>query len=198
MLFTFVAAFQVPSVTKLLTQPGAANSYLIESYYSHLFSLVLFMSSFRRRSARYVPRIKRNAERHIRSGSITMADSNLTYTGYVYTAGTAQTIKSIKLDIGGWQTTGYNSNGAAYAIVVCREGYQANSLQWPALTTDMYNPTMDVLISGVLTDGTVEDHKWNKIGRRLKTGDRLCLIIYNTTASTAIVCAFELSFSFMT
>ena len=154
------------------------------------------MSSFRRRSARYVVRPKRNSERHIRAGSITMADSALTYTGYVYTAGAAQTIKSIKLDIGGWQTTGYNSNGAAYAIVVVREGYQANSLNFPALTTDLYNPTMDVLISGVLTENSIEDHKWNAIGRKLKVGDRICLIVKGIENNSAVV--FELSFSVLT
>ena len=57
------------------------------------------------------------------------------------------------------------------------EGYNANSIVWPAITTDLYNPTMDVLISGVLTDGGVEDHKYNAIGRKLKTGDRLCLLL---------------------
>ena len=87
---------------------------------------------------------------------------------------------------------------APYALVVVREGYNANLLVYPALTDDLYNPTMDVLISGVLTDGSFEDHKWNKIGRKLKTGDRLCLIVYNTSGGTATDVAFELSFSFMT
>ena len=154
------------------------------------------MSSFRRRSARYVVRPKRNSERHIRAGSITMADSALTYTGYVYTAGAAQTIKSIKLDIGAWQTTGYQSNGAAYAIVVVREGYQANSLNFPALTTDLYNPTMDVLMSGVLTENSTEDHKYNSIGRKLKAGDRICLIVKGMENNSAVM--FELSFSVLT
>ena len=126
------------------------------------------MSSFRRRSARYVPRIKRNAERHIRGGRMDLPDGAVTYTGYVYTAGSAQTVKSIKLDIGQNTTSTTPQNGAVYAIVVVREGYQANALQWPALTTDLYNPTMDVLVSGVLTDPAVEDHKWNAIGRKLK------------------------------
>ena len=124
-----------------------------------------------------------------------MVDSNLTYTGYVYTSGAAQTVKSIKLDIGGWQTTGYNSNGAAYAVVVVREGYQANSLSWPALTTDMYNPTMDVLMSGVLTENSTEDHKYNSIGRKLKSGDRICLIVKGIENNSAVV--FELSFSIL-
>ena len=154
------------------------------------------MSSFRRRSARYVPRIKRNAERHIRAGHMDLPDGALTYTGYVYTAGSAQTVKSIKLDIGQNTNTGAAQNGVVYAIVVVREGYQANALQWPALTTDLYNPTMDVLISGVLTDPAVEDHKWNAIGRKLKTGDRICLIARGTEGPSYL--NFELSFSVLT
>ena len=155
------------------------------------------MSSFRRRSSRYVPRIKRNAERHIRAGQMDLPDYNLTYTGYVYTAGSAQTVKSIKLDIGmNTSLSGTKANSAAYAIVVVREGYQANSLNFPALTTDMYNPTMDVLISGVITDEAVEDHKWNMIGRKLKAGDRICLIARGIDGVAEL--HFELSFSVLT
>ena len=67
---------------------------------------------------------------------------------------------------------------------------------WPAITTDLYNPTMDVLISGVLTDGGVEDHKYNAIGRKLKTGDRLCLLYYaalNNGSNASVT--FEMNFS---
>ena len=154
------------------------------------------MSSFRRRSARYVPRIKRNAERHIRAGVMDLPDYANTYTGYVYTAGSAQTVKSIKLDIGQNAGTGVSQQGVVYAIVVVREGYQANALIWPALTTDLYNPTMDVLISGVLTDPAVEDHKWNAIGRKLKAGDRICLIARGTEGASYL--NFELSFTVLT
>ena len=154
------------------------------------------MSSFRRRSARYVVRPKRNAERHIRAGRMDLPDYATTYTGYVYTAGSAQTVKSIKLDIGQNPLVSEAQKGAVYAIVVVREGYQANALQWPALTTDLYNPTMDVLISGVLTDAAVEDHKWNSIGRKLKTGDRICLIARGTDGASHL--NFELSFSILT
>jgi len=154
------------------------------------------MSSFRRRSARYVPRPKRNAERHIRAGFMGLPDSATTYTGYVYQANSAQTVRSIKLDIGQNTGTSLPQTGAVYAIVVVREGYQANSLTWPALTTDVYNPTMDVLISGVLTDSAVEDHKYNMIGRKLKAGDRICLIARGTEGASHL--NFELSFTVLT
>ena len=70
-----------------------------------------------------------------------------------------------------------NAIAVPYALVVVREGYNANTLTYPAITDDLYNPTMDVLISGILTDNAVEDHKSNAIGRKLKKGDRICLIV---------------------
>ena len=181
----------------MITQPGAATSYLIVRVIISSYLISFFMSSFRRRSARYVARPKRNAERHIRAGTIPMLDPEITYTGYVYTAGSAQTVRSIKLDLGLFTGTDNQANkGCSYALVVVREGYQANALNYPALTTDMYNPTMDVLISGVVTDESVEDHKFNNIGRKLKTGDRICLIV-RSISGTAL-CTFELSFSVLT
>ena len=52
---------------------------------------------------------------------------------------------------------------------------------------------MDVLISGVITDTAVEDHKWNSIGRKLKAGDRLALLVKSTWDNAFSI--FELSFS---
>ena len=155
------------------------------------------MSSFRRRSNRYVVRPKRNCDRHIRAGVIAMPNPATTYTGYVYTASSAQTVRSIKLDLGmaaGISTV--SNQTVAYALVVVREGYDANAITYPATTTDMYNPTMDVLISGVLTDESVEDHKFNSIGRKLKQGDRLCLLVRSVWAESQ--CTFEMSFSVLT
>ena len=117
---------------------------------------------------------------------------------YTYTATQACTVKSIKLDTGVVQyDVSDNGNAVIYALVVVREGYNANSIVWPAITTDLYNPTMDVLISGVLTDGGVEDHKYNAIGRKLKTGDRLCLLYYaalNNGSNASVT--FEMNFLF--
>ena len=116
---------------------------------------------------------------------------------YTYTATQACTVKSIKLDTGVVQyDVSDNGNAVIYALVVVREGYNANSIVWPAITADLYNPTMDVLISGVLTDGGVEDHKYNAIGRKLKTGDRLCLLYYaalNNGMHASVT--FEMNFS---
>ena len=155
------------------------------------------MSSFRRRSNRYVARPKRNAERHIRAGEIYMPDAGTTYTGYVYTASSAQTVRSIKLDIGMANPGPTATNEAfAYALVVVREGYNANAISYPATSSDLYNPTMDVLISGVITDSGVEDHKYNSIGRKLKTGDRLCLLVRSAKDTAGGV--FEMSFSVLT
>ena len=58
-------------------------------------------------------------------------------------------------------------------------------------------PTNLVLISGILTDAAVEDHKYNMIGRKMKKGDRLALIIQNRGEGAQTV-SFEISFSVMT
>ena len=52
---------------------------------------------------------------------------------------------------------------------------------------------MDVLMSGVLTENSTEDHKYNSIGRKLKAGDRICLIVKGMENNSAVM--FELSFS---
>ena len=128
-----------------------------------------------RKSARYVSRPKRNAERVVRAGSSIVA-AGTQQTAYTYTADQACTVKSIKLDLG-MAAQADNSTDIPYALVVVREGYNANTLNYPAITIDLYNPTMDVLISGILTDSGVEDHKYNAIGRKLKKGDKICLIV---------------------
>ena len=155
------------------------------------------MSSFRRRSARYVSRPKRNAERVVRAGVSTVAPDTQ-QTAYTYTASEACVARSIKLDIG-CTFVGAENAYMPYALVVVREGYNANGLNYPALSDDLYNPTMDVLISGILTDNGVEDHKWNSIGRKLKKGDRLCLIVRNVSpAGAGTIVAFEMNFSVLT
>ena len=156
------------------------------------------MSSFRRRSNRYVVRSKRNSERHIKAGQINLPDAASTYSGYVWTAPAACTVRSIKLDIG-MSAPGSNpiaNHAIAYALVVVREGYNANALYYPAIEVDMYNPTMDVLISGVVTDTAVEDHKWNSIGRKFKAGDRMALLVKSTADNAFSI--FEISFSVLT
>ena len=116
---------------------------------------------------------KRNAERVVRAGESTLAGGTQ-QTAYTYTADQACTVRSIKLDIG-MDTGGLVAPVVIpYALVVVREGYNANPLNYPAITDDLYNPTMDVLISGILTDNAVEDSKYNAIGRKLKKGDRIC------------------------
>ena len=61
----------------------------------------------------------------------------------------------------------------------------------------MYNPTMNVLISGVITDPVTEDHKFNMVGRKMKPGDRLALIFYNAGGIGSDV-TFEINFSILT
>ena len=150
-----------------------------------------------RKSRRYVSRPKRNSERVVRAG-MSGVNVGTQQTAYTYTATQPCTVKSIKLDIG-MMIAGGEQNAVPYALVVVREGYNANTLNYPAITNDLYNPTMDVLISGVLTEGSIEDHKANMIGRKLKIGDRICLIVYAiNTDGSAIQVVFEMNFSVLT
>ena len=151
-----------------------------------------------RKSRRYVSRPKRNAERVVRAGQSTLIGATQ-QTAYTYTADQACTVRSIKLDIG--MDTGGLTDAVVvpYALVVVREGYNANPLNYPAITDDLYNPTMDVLISGILTDNAVEDSKYNAIGRKLKKGDRICLIVYAPTGTIASPTVFfEMNFTVLT
>ena len=151
------------------------------------------MSSFRRRSNRYVARAKRNSERVVRAGQTAVA-TGTQGAAYTYTATQPCTVRSIKLDLGMITAAAGDAN-VPYVLVVVREGYNVNQINYPAITDDLYNPTMDVLISGVLTDNTVEDHKFNSIGRKLKTGDRICLVLAAFGSAGQTIVTFEMSFS---
>ena len=153
------------------------------------------MARFRRFIRRSRPMAKRNSERHIRGGNSVLA-ANTQQTAYTFTATEACVIKSIRLDVG---ATGADVGVLVpYVMARVQEGYSANTITYPALTSDMYNPTNEVLMSGILTDQTSEDHKSNFIGRKLKEGDRICLIFANGSASSAASVSFEISFSILT
>ena len=80
-------------------------------------------------------------------------------------------LSNLFLDVG---ATGADVGVLVPCVMVrVQEGYNANSITYPALTSDMYNPTNEVMMSGILTDQTSEDHKSNFIGRKLKDGDRI-------------------------
>ena len=148
-----------------------------------------------RRSTRGFRRAKRNAERVIRAGISTVAAESQ-QVAYTYEALEACVVRSIKLDIGAVIGPVTTSGYVLYALVHVREGYNANVMNWPALTDDMYNPTADVLISGVLTDSAVEDHKSNYIGRKLKKGDRVALLVRSGFGPSTVT--FEMNFSVLT
>ena len=149
-----------------------------------------------RKSRRYVSRPKRNAERRVRAGH-SFVSSGLQVAAITYTADDAQTVRSIKLDVGLTTNAEGLVTGVPYALVRVPEGYNPNSIVYPAIADDMYNPTEQVLISGVLTDGSVEDHKYNSYGRKMKAGDRMILIVYNPS-TTEVTVSFEMSFSVLT
>ena len=102
----------------------------------------------RRRSYyRSKPRAKRPTDRVIRAGQAPVTSS--TGTAYLWTATTPCTVTNFKLDIGEESADQYWP--VAYALVYVPEGYNVNSLTFPAVTDDMYNPTKMVIISGYAT-----------------------------------------------
>ena len=120
----------------------------------------LIMARFRRYVRRSF-RAKRNAQRVVRGGTSAIA-TGTQQVAYTYTAREACVAKSIKLDVG--VTVPGSTTSIPYVLVLVQEGYNANQISYPALTDDMYNPTMNVLISGVITDAATEDHKFNMVG----------------------------------
>ena len=118
------------------------------------------MARFRRRSSRGYLGRKRNVDRKLPCGYSDVAPSTQQY-AYNFTATTACTIKSIKLDIGANVT---NEGTGQNCDCLCFSGCPPKGIMlihWfgPQFKGDLYNPTMDVLISGVLTDTALEDHK---------------------------------------
>ena len=153
------------------------------------------MARFRRFSRRFISKPKRNTENYpCRFSNIIIGTQQVAYT---WTAAEACTVKSIRLDAGATAITATPDTNVAYVLVRVPEGYNANNITYPALAADMYNPTELVLISGVLTDGSAEDHKSNFIGRKMKAGDRLALIFYNA-GGAAVTVSFEINFSVLT
>ena len=149
-----------------------------------------------RKSRRYVSRPKRNAERIIRAGGslVSVATQQIAYT---WTAAEACTIKSIKLDVGVSESQLPDSIQIPMFWSESQKGYNANTMTYPAITTDLYNPTDLVLISGIITNGSSEDQKYNSIGRKMKTGDRMALIFFNSSADNVYV-VFEMNFTVLT
>ena len=153
------------------------------------YAMARFTKRYRRRYT------KRNAERAIRAGAVRLVVSTQ-QVAYTWTAKEACTVKSIRLDCGVSASSPSQVN-VPYVLVRVAEGYTANTMTYPALADDMYNPTDQVLISGVLTDGQSEDHKGNSIGRKMKAGDRMALIMLNGGSADVDV-SFEISFSILT
>ena len=153
------------------------------------------MARYYRSYRRPIRKTTRPTNKVVRAANATLP-ARTTATGYVYTATDPLTVMNIKLDTGAVADINVAAGVAiAYALVHVREGYNANNITYPALTDDMYNPTNDVIISGVLTDSQSEDHKYARIGRKMKPGDRLCLLYFLETATGTANVSFEINFT---
>ena len=68
-------------------------------------------------------------------------------------------------------TATVSMNGAMiYALVYVPEGYNANPIQWPAVSDDLYNPTKNALITGQLNEETIQDQKIQQILKKMCSG----------------------------
>ena len=106
---------------------------------------------YRRRnlSRTQVIRRRRPTERIIRQGVANIpAVPNANVVGYVFTAKENGTASNIKLETL-ISTTSSNAMTIPYAVVYIPEGYDANTIAWPAVTDDLYNPTKYALITGI-------------------------------------------------
>ena len=132
----------------------------------------------RRRSYyRSKPRAKRPTDRVIRGDQTTVGASAQAGV-YTWTATTPCTITNFKIDTG--VTATVSMNGVMiYALVYVPEGYNANPIQWPAVSDDLYNPTKNALITGQLNEETIQDQKSSRYSRKCAVGDRIALIYLN-------------------
>ncbi len=140
-------------------------------------------------------RQKRPTDRVIRAGNSSYTAGNQG-TAFNYIAQVPQTATNFQLDIGAAVFGQGAGAEVVYALVRIPEGYLANNLNYPSTTDDIYNPTKDVLISGILTSNQAEDHKFSKYSRKLAPGDQIALRILNSTGSSTRV-MWELSFTYI-
>ena len=154
---------------------------------------------YRRRnlSRNQVIRRRRPTERIVRAGVASLPSQTSTppnVIGYVFTAKENGTVSNFKLEnciisMG----TGTNTT-VPYAVVYVPEGYNANNLTWPAVTDDMYNPTKNVLMSGILINSENRDFKSSRYSRKVVPGDRICLI-YQGPINNPVTVGFTINFT---
>ena len=153
---------------------------------------------YRRRnlSRNQVIRRRRPTERVIRQGVATIpAVSNANVVGYVFTAKENGTASNFKLE-NLIASSATNSMTIPYALVFIPEGYDANTIAWPAVTDDVYNPTKYALITGILFDNQVRDLKSSRYSRKMVPGDRIALLYRGTNSSNTMQCAFSINFTY--
>ena len=134
---------------------------------------------------------KRPTNRVIQAGNVVLA-AGLQGVGYLFTAKDPCTATKFRLDTG---LTAGVSGPFPYALVYVPAGYNINNITYPSVPpANMYEPAMQVLLSGVLTDNATEDHKSTRYSRRMASGDRIALIYLNASAQPHTV-SFELNFT---
>ena len=141
---------------------------------------------------RYAYKTKRPTDRIIQAGTATVPAASQVI-GYVFEATDPCTATKFKLDCGLLSST---SAGQAYALVYVPHGYNVNNIVYPSVPpANMYEPSQNVLISGVLTNNGTEDQKYCRYGRKMRPGDRIALIFRNSSGQNPEEIGFELNFT---
>ena len=126
--------------------------------------------------ARRIRRSKQPTDRSVRAGGFLVSTSQIV--AYTYTATDPCKVCNLSLEIGLDDNTDANSEKVYYAVVYVPEGYNVNTMQVTDVTQDLYNPTKNIMVVGVLTnDGGGAKKTFSRVSRKMAVGDRIALII---------------------
>ena len=143
----------------------------------------------------------RPTDRVIRASAVELSLPDATFVAYEFVADKPCTASQFALDIGMLSATGATADSTviAYALVFIPDGYTANNLHYPTTTNDFYEPTKNAILTGVLTDYTIEDHKRSRYSRKLSSGDRIALLSMRPSIAgmpgSATSAPYELNFT---
>ena len=142
----------------------------------------------------------RNNERVIRATSISTGTAGGTIAQVLYTGDVACTVRGFSIKLMPRTTNAPSPDDRiSWAVVLVNEGYDPNNLN-SNIGVDLYNPTRNVLTSGIWSG----QNNWTggraKYSRKLMKGDRLMLLVRNIDPSNNIVegstyhCQFTVSY----
>ena len=142
----------------------------------------------------------RNNERVIRATSISTGTAGGTIAQVLYTGDVACTIRGLSIKLLPRTTNApLPDDRIMWAVVLVNEGYEPNTLH-STIGVDLYNPTRNVLTSGVWSGQNNWTYGRAKYSRKLMKGDRIMLLVKNIDPSNETVegstyhCQFTVSY----